>query len=166
MTLSIIVAMSKNHVIGRDGKLPWHMPEDFKRFKQITLGHPIIMGRKTFESIGHPLPGRQNIVVTHNQNFKVEGTTICHSFDEALEACGERDSFVIGGAEIFAEALPFADKIYLTLIEKNMEGDTFFPENGLENDFDVIERSEPVISLKDKIPYRFIVMARKLPSAA
>jgi dihydrofolate reductase len=130
-TISIIVAMSENRVIGVDNHLPWSIPEDLKRFKRITLGHPIVMGRKTFESIGKVLPGRTNIVVTREKTYRVEGGAVCHSFEEALEwarrSPGSEEVFVIGGAEIFRLALPLASRIYLTEVRWPFEGDTFFP---------------------------------------
>lgn len=122
--ISLIVAASRNGVIGANNKLPWKLPADLKRFKQLTMGHPILMGRKTFESIGKPLPGRTNIVITRQKGFKCCGTTVVHSVEEALLICeNEKQTFVIGGAEIFKQALPFADRIYLTRIEKDFEGD-------------------------------------------
>lgn len=129
MKISIVVAASQNLVIGKDNKLPWHLPADLKYFKKLTMGHCIIMGRKTFESIGKPLPGRTNIVVTRNKNYsQSNGIIICSSLEEAYEysrAINENEAFVIGGAEIINEALKKADKIYLTHIYENFEGDTF-----------------------------------------
>ncbi len=129
--LSLIVAMSENRVIGVNNHLPWNIPEDLKRFKAITLGHPIVMGRKTFESIGRPLPKRTNIVVTRDKSYRVEGGAAVHSFEEALDwarkAEGAEEIFVIGGSEIFKLALPMAWRIYLTEVEWPFEGDTFFP---------------------------------------
>lgn len=125
MTLSIIVAASRNGVIGAGGKLPWHLPADLKRFKQLTLGHPVIMGRKTFESLGKPLPGRTNIVVTRQEGFQACGAGVAHSLEQALRLCkNEEEVFVIGGAQIYRQALPLADRIYLTRIDRDFEGDT------------------------------------------
>lgn len=130
--LSLIVAMSENRVIGVQNRLPWSIPEDLKRFKQITLDHPIVMGRKTFESIGKPLPKRTNIVITRDKTYRVEGGAVVHSFEEALEwarkAPGAEEVFVIGGSEIFKLALPLAWRIYLTEVNWPFEGDTFFPD--------------------------------------
>ncbi|RZA04168.1 MAG: dihydrofolate reductase [Proteobacteria bacterium] len=130
--LSMIVAMSDNRVIGIENRLPWNIPEDLKRFKKITSGHPIVMGRKTFESIGRPLPNRTNIVVTRNKDYRAEGVAVCGSLGEALEwaarAAGSEEIFVIGGGELFKEALPKADRIYLTEVKWPYEGDAFFPE--------------------------------------
>lgn len=129
--LSLIVAMSENRVIGVNNHLPWNIPEDLKRFKAITLEHPIVMGRKTFESIGKPLPKRTNIVITRDKTYRVEGGAVVHSFEEALEwarkAPGSEEIFVIGGSEIFKLALPLAWRIYLTEVAWPFEGDTFFP---------------------------------------
>ena len=129
MLISIIVAVSKNGVIGKDNQLLWRLPDDLKRFKQLTLGHPMIMGRKTFESIGKPLPGRTSIVITSQEDFKVEGALVAHSLSEALEtARGIEDSeaFIIGGGEIYKLALPLADKLYVTEVKTILDGDTFF----------------------------------------
>lgn len=129
MRLSIIVAMSENRVIGRDNQLPWHLPADLKRFKQLTTGHAVIMGRKTFDSIGKPLPNRRNIIVTRDRDFRAGGIDIAHSLDEAIAlARHEEEVFIAGGAEIFREAASGADRIYLTLVHANVEGDVFFPD--------------------------------------
>jgi dihydrofolate reductase len=129
--LSLVVAMSENRVIGVENRLPWHIPEDLKRFKKITSGHSIIMGRKTFESIGKPLPNRTNIVITRNKEYRVEGVVTCHSLQDAIEwagrAPGSDEIFVIGGGEIFKEALPRAGRIYLTEVQWPFEGDAYFP---------------------------------------
>jgi len=130
--ISLVVAMSDNRVIGIENRLPWNIPEDLKRFKKITSGHPIIMGRKTFESIGRPLPNRTNIVVTRNKDYRAEGVVACFSLKEALEwagkAPGAEEICVIGGGELFREALPLADRIYLTEVKWPYEGDAFFPD--------------------------------------
>src|SRR4051794_8733480 len=130
--LSLLVAVARNGVIGRDNSLPWHLPEDLKRFKALTLGHPVIMGRKTFESIlaslGKPLPGRENIVVTRARGYAAPGCRVVHSLEDALSACaGADEAFVIGGSEIFALALPIAQRLYVTEIEAEFEGDVAFP---------------------------------------
>lgn len=143
MTLSIIVAMTDERVIGKNNQLPWHLSADLKRFKKITMGHPIIMGRKTYESIGKPLPGRQNIVVSKNPEYRAEGVTVAAGLCEALAAC-EQDSneqFVIGGAALFEAALPQAHRLYLTLIHHPFKGDVFFPALKLEKDFRIIEKT-------------------------
>lgn len=155
--ISLIVAASRNGVIGANNKLPWHLPADLKRFKQLTLNHPILMGRKTFESIGKPLPGRTNIVITRQKGFQCCGTTVVHSLEEALLICeNERESFVIGGAEIFKHALPFADRIYLTRIEKDFEGDIKL----LEIDPEVWKEVSREEFLNDPLPHSFITYSR------
>ena len=128
--IACVVAHSRNRVIGRDGDLPWHLPADLKHFKNLTTGHPIIKGRKTFESIGKPLPNRTNIVITRQQDFEAEGCLVAHSLSEALMMAQQMDSdvFIIGGAEIYKQAMFLADTIYLTEVHHSFEGDTFFPE--------------------------------------
>jgi dihydrofolate reductase len=129
MRVSLIAALAKNRVIGANGTLPWRLPEDLKRFKALTMGHPIIMGRKTFESIGRPLPGRQNIVVTRNADFAAAGCAVVKSPEAALAACDNaEEAFVIGGAELYRAFLDTADRMILTEIEQVVEGDAYFPE--------------------------------------
>jgi dihydrofolate reductase len=126
--VSLVVAMDRRRVIGHQGKLPWHIPEDLKRFKALTMGHSIIMGRKTHESIGRVLPGRRSIIVTRQADYVVPGALVVHSLEEALAACaGEDEAFVIGGGEIYREALGLADRIYLTEVQIEVPGDTLFP---------------------------------------
>ncbi len=128
MKLSIIVAMSKNNVIGRGGELPWRLSADLQRFKRLTMGHPIIMGRKTFDSIGRPLPGRTSIVITRQANYRNVGVLIARSLPEAIRLAGDTDEvFVIGGGEIYSQALPLADRLYMTVVDENTDGDTHFP---------------------------------------
>ncbi|MEE8525336.1 MAG: dihydrofolate reductase [Thermoanaerobaculia bacterium] len=129
MRVSLLVAMAENGVIGRDGHLPWHLPADLKRFKRLTTGHVIIMGRKTFESIGRPLPKRRSVVITRNPRFQPQGVAVVHSLDEALRTLrGEDEVFVIGGAEIFELALARADRLYLTRVHADVEGDVRLPQ--------------------------------------
>jgi len=126
--MSLIVAMSRNRVIGRDNRLPWHLPEDLKRFKQLTMGHHIVMGRKTWASIGRLLPGRTTVIVTRDPHLQAPGAKIVASLDEALRVCsGDAEAFVIGGAEIFRLALPRAQRLYLTTIDADIDGDTCMP---------------------------------------
>jgi dihydrofolate reductase len=130
MTISFIVAASENNVIGKDNKLPWCLPTDMRYFKNVTWGMPVIMGRKSFESLGKPLKGRTNIVVTRNRDWRAEGTQVVQSIDKAITVAGQTDAkeiFIIGGAEIFRSALPSADRIYLTLVHGHFDGDAFFP---------------------------------------
>lgn len=126
--ISIIVAVAENGVIGRAGGLPWRLPADLRRFRERTMGHPVIMGRRTWESIGRPLPGRRNIVVTRTPGFRAPGAEIAGSLEEALRLAGDTDEiFVIGGAQLYAEALPRADRIYMTRVRAAPEGDAWFP---------------------------------------
>ncbi|MDD2722967.1 MAG: dihydrofolate reductase [Methylovulum sp.] len=130
MKISLIVALSSNRVIGLDNKMPWHLSADLKKFKQITMGYPIIMGRKTFESIGKALPGRSNIIISRNTDYQQGGCLVFGSLDAALRhACTESARvFVIGGASLYEALLPLADELYLTEIQQEFAGDTFFPE--------------------------------------
>jgi dihydrofolate reductase len=127
--ISIIVAISENGVIGSDNRLPWHLPDDLKRFKALSLGKPIVMGRRTFESIGRPLPGRTNIVVSRQPGLEIEGTVVARSLDAALAAAGTAPEIVvIGGAEIFRQVLPRTDVVHLTRVHARVAGDVVFPE--------------------------------------
>ncbi len=129
--LSIIVATSINNAIGKANAMLWHLPEDFKFFKNTTWGMPIIMGRKTFESIGKPLPGRTNIIITSNKDWKADGTITANSIEAAIEFAKETNAteiFIAGGGEIYKQAMPIANKIYRTLVHTEIDGDTFFPE--------------------------------------
>jgi len=126
--VSLIVAMSRNRVIGRDNAIPWRIPVELQRFKQLTMGHHIVMGRKTWDSIGRLLPGRTTVIVTRNAQLRVEGALIASSLAEALRLAAHDDEiFVIGGAEIFAQALPLAQRLYLTTVDIEIDGDTFMP---------------------------------------
>jgi len=126
--ISLIVAVSTNNVIGADGDLPWRLSDDLKRFKAVTMGKPIVMGRKTYESIGRPLPGRQNIVITRQGGFTAEGCDVVQSTAEAVEVAeGADEIMVIGGSQIYAVFLPLAERIYLTRVHTEVEGDVFFP---------------------------------------
>lgn len=128
MRISLVVAMSRNRVIGVNNQLPWRLPEDLKYFRTITWGKPIVMGRRTHESIGRPLPGRHNIVVTRNRDYPATGCAVVDSLDAAWKAADSAEVMVIGGAEVFAQTLPQAERLYLTLVDADFEGDTFFPE--------------------------------------
>lgn len=160
MTLSAIAAMAKNRVIGVDNKIPWHLPEDLQYYKKTTWGHKIVMGRRTFASIGNkPLPGRENIVLTHDRNFHAEWITVVHSIDEIVEKF--RDSaeevFVVGGAALYEKLLPHVDKVYLTLIHKDFAGDKFFPKINLDTDYHILKKSEMMVSKKNHLPFQFVV---------
>lgn len=127
-SVSMIVAVARNGVIGRNNSLPWHLPEDLKRFRTLTMGHHIIMGRKTYESLGRLLPGRTTVIVSRNPAYRVDGAIVVASLPQAIAACGQDpEIFVIGGAELYREALPHADRIYLTRIDADFEGDAHFP---------------------------------------
>lgn len=129
LNLSIIVAMAKNRTIGINNTLPWRIPEDLKHFKTLTMGHHMIMGRKTFESIGKPLPGRITVVVSRDRSLKIDGCVVAHSLQEAVAACtADPQVFVVGGADIYAQALGLADTLYITEIQQDVTGDAWFPE--------------------------------------
>ncbi len=128
MIRSLVVAMARNRVIGRDNALPWRLPEELAHFKRVTMGHPIVMGRRTWESIGRPLPGRQNIVVTRTPGYAAPGCTVVESLEAAWQAAGNAGEVcVIGGTTLFEETLPMADRIHLTEVEAEVAGDTWFP---------------------------------------
>jgi len=157
--LSIIVATAKNRVIGVNNTLPWHLPEDLKRFRALTTGHHIIMGRKTYDSLGRLLPGRTTVIVTRNQAYKVEGAIVVHSLEDAIAACGgDQEVFLIGGAELYQDGLKLANKLYITEIDAEYEGDAFFPE------FDLSEwneaAAESYISVNG-LGFRYLTYQRK-----
>jgi dihydrofolate reductase len=153
MSLRVIVAMAENGVIGAGGKMPWHIPEDLAYFKRLTTGHVVVMGRKTFESLGRPLPGRTNVVVTRNRDWTADGALVVHSLGEAVRKYP--DAFVIGGAEIYREALPLADELYITKIRAAYRGDTKFPKTDLR-------RWRRVFS-EDHGSFEFTVYSRRSP---
>jgi dihydrofolate reductase len=156
MIISIIAAMAENRVIGRENELPWDLPSEHRRFKEITMGHPVIMGRRTFESIGHPLPGRKNIIITAQQGFSCEGCTVVKDLQAAISACeGSDEVFICGGESVFREAMPLADRIYLTIVEDEFYGDAFFPE--IPDDFVEVGRNE----FDDILPYAMVRYERK-----
>lgn len=161
--INIIVAASKNHVIGKDNKLLWHLPNDLKYFKAITTGHPIIMGRKTFESIGKPLPNRLNIVISRNKFESTENLIYATSLPEAIVIAEAKDQeiFVIGGGEIYKQALPLANKIHFTLVDTIIEGDTFFPELN-ENEWQVESSEFHPKDEKHAFNYTFLIYCKKL----
>ncbi|MGR4989630.1 type 3 dihydrofolate reductase [Vibrio rotiferianus] len=133
MIISMIAAMADNRIIGKDNQMPWHLPADFAWFKRCTMGKPVVMGRKTYESIGRPLPGRLNIVISRDASLSIEGVTTVTSIEQALEVAGEvEEVMIIGGGAIYAACLPMANKLYVTHIEAEIEGDTQFPDWGSE----------------------------------
>ena len=141
MIVSLIVAMSENRVIGREGGIPWDLPADRRRFRELTTGHTLVMGRRTFESIGRPLPGRRTIVLSRTPGFTAPGCEVAPSLAAALALCaGEEELFVCGGAGVYREAMALADRIYLTLVHREVAGDTFFPP--VPDDFAEMGREE------------------------
>ena len=154
--------MSENRVIGKDNQLPWHLPADLKFFKATTLHHPILMGRKTYDSIGRPLPQRTSIVITRQPGYQAEGAQVVHSLPQAIEAGRQvhPDLFIIGGAEILREALPLIDTMYLTLIHASFEGDVFYPEFD-EEQWQETWREDHHADEKNKNDYSFIKLERK-----
>lgn len=156
--ISIIVAYAANRVIGKDGNMPWHLSEDLKRFRQLTMGHHIVIGRKTWESIGRLLPGRKHIIVTRQPDYVMPGAIVARTIEEALAACdGDNEIFVIGGEEIYRLVLPIADRIYATEIKADFVGDTFFPR------FDLgkwIEVSREKGTNSESLPHDFVIYER------
>jgi len=178
--ISIVAAIGRNRELGKNNKLLWNIPEDLKRFKAITTGHPVIMGRKTFESIGRPLPNRLNIVITRDPNFKPDGVIICHSLAEALEASikykvssikqekkksilntkykihdTENEVFIIGGGQIFEQAMPIADRLYLTIVDASFDADVFFPDYHAFNKVISEQKGE-----SNNPPYTFLTLEK------
>lgn len=159
--ISLIVAMTKNGVMGRKNQLPWHLPEDLQHFKKLTMGKPIIMGRKTFDSIGRVLPGRRHIVITRNREWQHVGVEVVHSFAEAAQLTAQdAEVFVIGGAEIFKEAWPQVQKLHLTLIDADIDGDVQFPFLDWQKEFHVVSQSLFESSTAG-LAYQFIEAGRK-----
>jgi dihydrofolate reductase len=160
--IASIFAMSENRVIGKDNQLPWHLPADLKFFKATTLNHPILMGRKTFESIGRPLPQRTNIIITRQQGYRAEGALVVNSLSEAIQAGRQLhpDLFIIGGAEILREALPLVDTMYLTRIHETFDGDVFYPEWN-EAEWQETWREDHLPDEKNKYAFSFIRLERK-----
>jgi dihydrofolate reductase len=155
--VTLIVAVADSGVIGRDNTLPWHLPDDLKRFKRLTLGKPIVMGRKTFESIGKPLPGRQNIVVTRDANYQREGVTVVHGVDAAISAAGDvPEVMIIGGADLFRLFLPRAARVHLTRVHGNVEGDIHWPALD-EREWKVVEREDHAADERHLYPMTFEV---------
>lgn len=170
LDLSIVCALAQNRVIGRDNQLPWRLPADLAHFKKLTLGHPVIMGRKTFESIGRPLPQRTNIVVTTQSEWSAAGVTVVNSLPQALdsaeraaEAMGVQEMMLIGGATLYKQAMPHVSRLYLTEVQANIEGDAFFPE---WNRAEWVEKSCQLHSAdgKNDFAYAFAVYERRKPA--
>ncbi|MFM2135151.1 MAG: hypothetical protein RL021_551 [Bacteroidota bacterium] len=161
MSCSIIVALSENNVIGTGNQLPWRLSADLKRVKALTMGHHLIMGRKTYESIGRPLPGRTNVIITRNGAYAPEGCVVVGSLKSALEvAKDDPEVFVFGGGEIFREALPLVDKIYMTIVHCTITGDTHFPALD-PGEWNEVERQEFNSDEKNEYDYSFVTLKRK-----
>ena len=161
MKITLVAAIASNNVIGKENSLPWNIPEDLKRFKQMTSGHTILMGRKTFDSIGRPLPNRQNIVMTKDENFEREGIKVINNFDDALELIKEsnEDVYVIGGSNIYELFEPVANSLAITRILKDFEGDAFFPD--INWDLWQIEKEENFFDEKSNIECKLIEYSKK-----
>jgi dihydrofolate reductase len=161
MTISLLVAADEQNVIGKDNKLPWHLPSDLRYFKNLTWGMPILMGRKTYDSIGKPLPGRKTIVITRNTDWQKENVETVHSLEEAIDKAakhGVKEIFVIGGAEIFTSAFPQAHRIYLTRIHHRFDGDVFFPS--LDKTWQLVKEKEVKADEKNAFDHSFQVWER------
>ena len=159
MTVTIVAAISENHVIGKDNKLLWYLPTDLKHFKDITTGHTVIMGRKTYDSVGKPLPKRRNIIITRTQ-IKIEGCEVVNSIADAMALCaGEDVVFIVGGAEIYKQSMHLTDRMYLTIVHKEFEGDSFFPEINSQ-DWKEVFREDHEPDEKNALPYSFITYER------
>lgn len=163
MRISIVVAMAKNRVIGKRNRLPWYLPADLKRFKQLTMGKPIIMGRKTRDSLERALPDRVNIVVTRQTDYHPAGTVAVHSVEEAIkyaQSLNAEEVFIIGGEQIYSQTINRADRLYITEIDEDIDGDVFFPEFD-RNDWELFEQIEGAVDEKNQYPHRFLVFHRK-----
>jgi dihydrofolate reductase len=159
--LSIIVAMAKNRTIGVDNTLPWRCPEDLKHFKALTMGHHMIMGRKTYDSIGKPLPGRTTVVVTRNTGLQIDGCLIAHSLEQAIAACaGDEAIFIVGGAELYTQSLPLADTLYITEIQQDVEGDAHFPAFN-KAEWQEVSREVRSQETPQPLEYHFVCYRRK-----
>lgn len=160
MNLAIIVATDEQGLIGKDNDLPWRLSADLQHFKRVTMDKPIIMGRRTHESIGRPLPGRQNIVITGREDFEAAGCDVVHSLDEALALCRDQEEVMImGGASLYQQTLPLADKLYLTLVHTRLDGDTWFPDWSAD-DWKCISREDHQADEKNDYDYSFMLYQR------
>lgn len=165
LRLSLLVAMAKNRVIGRNNQLPWHLPADLKHFKFLTMGQTIVMGRKTFESIGRPLPGRANIIITRQTDYEAPGAIVVNSLEDALLICEENGShdsehFIIGGEKLYSQTIKICQRIYITEIQRDFEGDVYFPEFN-RADWEEIQRDKHVSEKDDNLEFHFVVLERK-----
>ncbi|WP_096154368.1 MULTISPECIES: dihydrofolate reductase [Bacillus] len=162
--ISLIVAYGRNKVIGKDNKMPWHLPADLRYFKETTLGKTVVMGRKTFQSIGKALPRRKNVVITSQLDFEATGCELISSLDEALQLAKEQETFIIGGATIYKQAIEHADFLYVTYIDEEFEGDAFFPEWNVD-EWELLSSKKGEIDEKNKYNYYFNVYKRRLYKA-
>ena len=159
MIVSAVVAIAENHAIGKNNQLLWHLPNDLKHFRLITTGHTVIMGRKTYESVGKPLPNRRNIIITRQQ-IEIAGCEVVSSIEEALALCAaEQEVFIVGGAEIYKLAMPLTDRIYLTIVHQSFDADAFFPEIN-KTEWTETQREDHPADEKNAIPYSFITLNR------
>jgi len=157
--ISLIAAMTRNRVIGKDNAMPWHLPADLAHFKRVTMGKPVIMGRNTYESIGRPLPGRKNIVISRRSDYSPEGCIVVNSVDAAIEQANSEEVMIIGGGQLYAELLPRADRLYLTLIDAELEGDTQFPDYSVYA-WKELERERHEPDEKNAYAYEFVTLER------
>jgi dihydrofolate reductase len=161
MIISIIAAMDKNRLIGKDNRIPWRLPADMRRFRRMTLGKPVVMGRRTFESLGKPLKKRINVVLTRNHDYQAEGCIVVHSIEEVLDVVKDHQEVMIcGGAPIYAQFLPRADRLYLTRIHDCFEGDVYFPAFNLD-EWQEIERIDYQPDENNPYPYSFLSLQKK-----
>ncbi|MCF7519920.1 type 3 dihydrofolate reductase [Pseudoalteromonas sp. L21] len=159
MKISMIAAMANNRIIGQDNQMPWHLPADLQHFKQVTMAKPVIMGRKTFESIGRPLPGRQNIIISRNAQYKAEGIEVVTSPEAALALVkGEDEVMIIGGGNIYQQFLAQAERLYLTFIDLDVEGDTQFPDYENVADWTIVEQEQKQPDNKNPYSYTFVTL--------
>jgi len=160
-TISLIAAMANNRIIGKDNDMPWHLPADLQHFKKVTLGKPVIMGRKTFESIGRPLPGRRNIVITRNADWKMDGVEVVNSPENALKLMeGSEEVMIIGGGNVYQQFLPQADVLYLTFIELDVAGDTHFPDWEQVGQWQTVEQESCAKDEKNPHPNQFVTLKK------
>lgn len=159
MSVSLIAAVAANRVIGYRGSLPWRLPDDLSRFRRLTMGHPVIMGHATFDSMGTPLAGRRNIVLTRATGLRIPGCDVAHSPEQALAAAGDQETFIIGGAAIYALFLPLADLMYLTLIDAEVPGETLFPDVRWE-EWRIVRETPGRMDPRRPLPHRFVDYGR------
>ena len=159
MPISLIAAVARNGTIGREGRLPWRLPDDLARFKRLTLGHTVLMGRRTWESLGRSLPGRRNVVLTRDASFAAPGVEVIHSVEAGRRLCAGEEVFVIGGAAVYAAFLPFADRLHITHVDADVEGDAAFPAiDPLQ--WRLVEETPGSVDRTNPLPHRFAVYER------